>query len=77
MQCDVLFFSFSTYKDSDSLKGAVTVLRLYFFQCFFMPKLQSYLTYLSSIAGARAIRQVSGHQYRWLGGGYDLEIGHF
>ena len=24
-----------------------------------------------------AIIKVSGHQYRWLAGGYDLEIGHF
>ena len=22
-------------------------------------------------------QQVKGHQYRWLAGGYDLEIGHF
>ena len=29
-----------------------------------------------SLAGARAIIKVSGHQYRWLAGGYDLEIGH-
>ena len=28
-------------------------------------------------AGARATIKVSGHQYRWLAGGYDLEIGHF
>ena len=27
--------------------------------------------------GARAIIKVSGHQYQWLAGGYDLEIGHF
>ena len=27
--------------------------------------------------GARAIIKVSGHQYRWLAGGYNLEIGHF
>ena len=25
---------------------------------------------------AQAIIKVSGHQYRWLAGGYDLEIGH-
>ena len=25
---------------------------------------------------ARAVIEVSGHQYRWLAGGYDLEIGH-
>ena len=30
-----------------------------------------------SLAGVRAIMKVSGHQYRWLAGGYDLEIGHF
>ena len=30
-----------------------------------------------SLAGARAIMKVSGHQYQWLAGGYDLEIGHF
>ena len=30
-----------------------------------------------SLAGARAIIKVSGYQYRWLAGGYDLEIGHF
>ena len=26
---------------------------------------------------ARVIIKVKGHQYRWLAGGYDLEIGHF
>ena len=30
-----------------------------------------------SLAGARAIIEVRGHQYQWLAGGYDLEIGHF
>ena len=30
----------------------------------------------SSLAGAWAIIKVSGHQYRWLAGGYDLEIGY-
>ena len=30
-----------------------------------------------SLAGARATIKVSGHQYGWLAGGYDLEIGHF
>ena len=30
-----------------------------------------------TLAGARAIIKVSGHQYRWLAGGYDLEIGYF
>ena len=30
-----------------------------------------------SLAGARVIIKVQGHQYRWLAGGYDLEIGHF
>ena len=30
-----------------------------------------------SLVGACAIIKVSGHQYRWLAGGYDLEIGHF
>ena len=27
--------------------------------------------------GTRVIIKVSGHQYWWLAGGYDLEIGHF
>ena len=27
--------------------------------------------------GARVIIKVFGHQYWWLTGGYDLEIGHF
>ena len=30
-----------------------------------------------SLAGAQAIIKVLGHQYRWLAGGYDLEIGHY
>ena len=30
-----------------------------------------------SLAGTWAIIKVSGHQHRWLAGGYDLEIGHF
>ena len=30
-----------------------------------------------SLAGARAISKVLGHQYWSLAGGYDLEIGHF
>ena len=30
-----------------------------------------------SLAGALVIIKVSGHQYRWLAGGYDLEIGRF
>ena len=30
-----------------------------------------------SLADARAIIKVSGHQYQWLAGGYNLEIGHF
>ena len=30
-----------------------------------------------SLAGVRARIKVLGHQYRWLAGGYDLEIGHF
>ena len=29
------------------------------------------------LAGAQAIIKVSGHQHRWLAGGYDLDIGHF
>ena len=29
-----------------------------------------------SLPGARAIK-CRGHQYQWLPGGYDLEIGHF
>ena len=31
----------------------------------------------SSLPGAEVIINVSGHQYPWLAGGYDLEIGHF
>ena len=31
----------------------------------------------SSLAGAWVIIKVSGHQDRWLAGGYELEIGHF
>ena len=31
----------------------------------------------SSLAGTQVIIKVSGHQYRWLAGGHDLEIGHF
>ena len=27
--------------------------------------------------GAQVIIKVTGHQYQWLRGGYDLEIGHF
>ena len=30
-----------------------------------------------SLAGARAMIKVSGHQYWWLAGGYDMETGHF
>ena len=30
-----------------------------------------------SLAAARVIIKVLGHQYRWLAGGYDLEKGHF
>ena len=30
-----------------------------------------------SLTGAQAISRVSAHQHCWLGGGYDLEIGHF
>ena len=30
-----------------------------------------------SLAGAQPINKVLGHQYGWLAGGYDLEIGHF
>ena len=29
------------------------------------------------LAGARAIIKVPGHQYRWLAGGYNLEIRYF
>ena len=28
-------------------------------------------------AGAQEIIKVSGHHYRWLAGGYELETGHF
>ena len=31
----------------------------------------------TSLAGAWAIIKVSGYQYQWLAGIYDLEIGHF
>ena len=31
----------------------------------------------SSFASAQVIIKVSGYQYWWLAGGYDLEIGHF
>ena len=30
-----------------------------------------------SLTGTRVIIKVSGHQYQWLAGGYDLEIAHF
>ena len=30
-----------------------------------------------SLVGTLATIKVSGHQYWWLAGGYDLEIGHF
>ena len=30
-----------------------------------------------SLTGTRVLIKVSGHQYQWLAGGYDLEIGHF
>ena len=30
-----------------------------------------------SLAGTRTVTKVSGHQYRWLAGGYDLETGRF
>ena len=33
-------------------------------------------TDVPSFAGAQVIIKVSGHQYRWLAGGYDLNIGH-
>ena len=29
-----------------------------------------------SLAGSRVIIKVKSHQYQWLAGGYDLEIGH-
>ena len=29
-----------------------------------------------SLTGARAVIKLSGYQYRWLAGGYDLETGH-
>ena len=34
-------------------------------------------TYELSLAGTRVMIKASGHQYRWLTGGYDLDIGHF
>ena len=30
-----------------------------------------------SFVGTQVIIKVSGHQYQWLAGGYDLEIEHF
>ena len=30
-----------------------------------------------SLTGTQAIIKVSGHQHRWLAGGYDLDIGHY
>ena len=30
-----------------------------------------------SVTGTRVITKVLGHQYWWLAGGHDLEIGHF
>ena len=30
-----------------------------------------------TLAGARGIIKLPGHQYQWLAGGYDLEIEHF
>ena len=30
-----------------------------------------------SLAVTQVIIKVSGHQHRWLAGGYDLETGHF
>ena len=32
---------------------------------------------INTVAGARAINKVSGHQHQWVASGYDLEIGHF
>ena len=34
-------------------------------------------TLIITLAGTWAIIKVSGYQYQWLAGGYDLEIGHF
>ena len=34
-------------------------------------------TMLTTLAEALAIIKVPGHQYQWLAGGYELEIGHF
>ena len=34
-------------------------------------------TLMIARATVRVITKVSGHQHRWLAGGYDLEIGHF
>ena len=31
----------------------------------------------TSLAGTLAIFKVKGHQYRWLAGSSDLEVGHF
>ena len=34
-------------------------------------------THDPSFAGSQAIIKLPAHQYRWLAGGYDLEIGYF
>ena len=34
-------------------------------------------TLIITLAFTQAMIKVSNHQYRWLAGGYDLEIGHF
>ena len=39
-------------------------------------KMIIYTSHHSNLAGARVIIKASGHQYRWLAGGYDLEIGY-
>ena len=52
------------------------------FHVRYTPYLLSLSLFLSlflslSLADTQVIIKVSGHQYQWLAGGYDLEIGHF
>ena len=65
--------------------GRITTMKLIlafilgFILQFIRGKLASnYLSYIqASQANFRTIIKVSGYQYQWLAGGYDLEIGHF
>ena len=40
-------------------------------------QLTTILATFKNVTSAWVIFKVSGHQYWWLAGGYDLEIGHF